>query len=132
MYLKRTEVIREEKAQLLISFIEPHKVVSTSTVSRWLMNVLSAAGIDTNTFTAHSTHAASSSEAKTQCVTHKEILKRGFCSNNSTLEKSITKKFCLKAINFSQVYLKVLKRSNDFRFYARHDEKPVLHQVEIL
>ena len=73
--MKRTEVMREEETQTLINFIKPHKVMSSSTVSRWLMNALSAAGIDTNTFAAHSTRAASSSKAKTQCVPTKEILK---------------------------------------------------------
>ena len=61
--------------------------MSSSTVSRWLMNALSAAGINTNTFAAHSTRAASSSKAKTQCVPTKEILKWGSWSNNSTFEK---------------------------------------------
>ena len=73
--MKRTEVIREEETQTLINFIKPHKAMSSSTVSRWLMNALSAAGINTNTFAAHSTRAASSSKAKTQCVPTKEILK---------------------------------------------------------
>ena len=73
--MKRTEVIREEETQTLKNFIKPHKAMSNSTVSRWLMNALSAAGIDTNTFPAHSTRAASSSKAKTQCVPTKEILK---------------------------------------------------------
>ena len=75
MYLKRTEVIREDETQTLINFIKPHKAMSSSTVSRWLMNALSAAGIDTNTFLAHYTRAASSSKAKTQCVPTKGILK---------------------------------------------------------
>ena len=77
MYLKRTEVICEEQTQLLISFINRHKTVSTPTVSRWLMNVLSAAGIDNNTFTAHSARAASGSKAKAQRAPTNEILKRG-------------------------------------------------------
>ena len=73
--MKRTEVMREEETQTLINFIKPHKAMSSSTVSRWLMNALSAAGIDTNTFAPHSTRAASSSKAKILCVPTKEILK---------------------------------------------------------
>ena len=41
------------------------------------MNVLSAAGIDNNTFTAHSARAASGSKAKAQRAPTNEILKRG-------------------------------------------------------
>ena len=85
--MERAEVILEREKQLLISFIKPHKTMSTSTVSRWLINVLSAASIDTNTFTAHSTHAASSSKLKAHCAPTKEILKRGSWSNYFTFEK---------------------------------------------
>ena len=35
-------------------------------------------------------------------------------------------------MNFSQFYLKALKKGNDFRFHARHGVKPVLDRVEIL
>ena len=45
---------------------------------------------------------------------------------------SITKEFCLNAINFSHVYIKALKRGNDFRFYAKHGVKPVLDRAEVL
>ena len=51
------------------------------------MNILSAAGIDINTFTSHS-----NSKAKAQCVSTKRILKRGFGSNNSAFEKFYHKK----------------------------------------
>lgn len=39
---------------LLISFRKPHNPVSTTTVARWMKEVLSLAGIDTETFSAHS------------------------------------------------------------------------------
>ena len=34
VYLERTGIIRVEETQLLVSFIKPHKLVSTSKVSR--------------------------------------------------------------------------------------------------
>ena len=36
--------------KLFISFIRPHKPVTTSTVGRWIKSVLSSAGIDTSVF----------------------------------------------------------------------------------
>ena len=53
-YLARTEKLRGQETQLLIS-----KGVSTDTIGRWAKTVLSQAGIDTATFSAHSTRAAS-------------------------------------------------------------------------
>jgi hypothetical protein len=46
----------------LISFIKPHSAISTQTVSRWLRNALTGAGIDMG-FTGHSTQGASTSAA---------------------------------------------------------------------
>ena len=58
--------------------------MSTSSVSSWLMNALSAAVIDTNAFTVHPTRAAPSSKANAQCEPTEETLKRG---SWSTFEK---------------------------------------------
>ena len=44
---------------------------------------------------------------------------------------SVSKKFYLKSMNFSQVYSKALKRGYDFRFDASHSVKPILDQTEI-
>ena len=57
------------------------------------MNVLFAAGIESNTFVAQSARAASSSKAKAQRVPTKENLKRGSWSKNYAFEK-----FCFKEI----------------------------------
>ncbi len=44
-YKEKTNALRKSN-QLLISFIKPHSAISTQTVSRWLRNALSGAGID--------------------------------------------------------------------------------------
>ena len=46
-YILRTEKLRSS-SKLFISFIRPHKPVTTSnsTVGRWIKSVLSSAGID--------------------------------------------------------------------------------------
>jgi len=72
VYLEKT-VWRGVENQLLLSYIRPHKPVSTRTVSRWLTDVLKLSGIDTDTFTGHSTRSAASSKAKFCGVPIKEI-----------------------------------------------------------
>ena len=46
-----------------MSVISPHKAVSPETISRWLKQVLSEAGIDTIKYSAHSTRAAAATKA---------------------------------------------------------------------
>ena len=62
-YEDRTKPIRGDETRLLISFINPYKAVTSSSVACWLKAVLGAAGIDTAIFSAHSTRGASSSAA---------------------------------------------------------------------
>ena len=53
--LAKTKPLRGNHTQLLISYQQPHKPVTTDTSARWLKTVLDKAGIDTNIFHAHST-----------------------------------------------------------------------------
>ena len=62
-YLGRTESLRGEVHQLLISTQKPHRAVSKATISRWVKVLMGKAGIDSH-FGAHSTRAATSSSAK--------------------------------------------------------------------
>ena len=68
IYIEKTQEYHKKESQLLLSAIEPHEAISTSTVSHWIIEVLGLAGIDTKTFTAQSTRSASSPT--------EEILKR--------------------------------------------------------
>ena len=63
-YLHRTEEWRRvnNKTQLLLSYIQPHKQVVPSTISSWLKNVLKSSGINVSLFTAHSTRSATPSK----------------------------------------------------------------------
>ena len=85
------------------------------------MYVLSAAGIDTNTFTVHSTHAESSSKAKVQCVPTKEILKQGSWSNNSIFDKFYHKEILPEGNEF-QLDLKALKVGINGAFWDNLDQ----------
>ena len=64
-YLAHTEVCRQSD-KLLVSYVAPLKAVSSETISRWLKNTLSDAGIDTIKYSAHSTRAAAASKAATK------------------------------------------------------------------
>ena len=61
-YILSTEKLRSS-SKLFISFIRPHKPVSTSTVGRWIKSVLSSAGIDISVFKAHSVRGAAVTNA---------------------------------------------------------------------
>ena len=65
-YLKRYIDVTSSKRNnsssrnfLFISYIKPHKAVKTSSILRWLKNVLRLSGMDTSQFSAHSTRSAS-------------------------------------------------------------------------
>ena len=56
-------------------FIALIKVVTSSTIARWLKLLLEAAGIDTFVFSVHSVRGASSSAAANLGITTSDILK---------------------------------------------------------
>lgn len=59
----------------------------SSTVARWIKNVLSNAGIDTSIFKAHSVRSASVSDAYKNGTPIKEILRVADWSNEKTFRK---------------------------------------------
>ena len=60
---------------LFLAVRKPHGGVPSSTVYRWLRNILGCAGIDTENFKSHSTRAAATSKARTMGVSLRDILK---------------------------------------------------------
>lgn len=90
-YLKRTESRRKGENQLLLGIVAPHKKVVTSTVSRWVKDVIQLSGIDVTIFKAHSTRTAASSKASSIGISVTEILKRAGWSNESTFQKFYNK-----------------------------------------
>ena len=47
---------------MFIATIKPYRAVTSSTIARWLKNLLEAAGIDSSIFGAHSIRGASASK----------------------------------------------------------------------
>ena len=75
-YVKRTADLRpDDSTQLLISFRKPHRPVSAPSVSRWLLEVMALAGIDTSIFKGHSTRGASASQAAAASMSADDIVK---------------------------------------------------------
>ena len=92
-YERDTQDKRDELASLqplFISMKKPFKGVSSSTIARWLKDILREAGIDTEIFKSHSTRAAASSSAKLAGMSTEDILKMAGWSRDSTFERLIT------------------------------------------
>ena len=72
---------------LFLSYIKPHKPVSSSTLARWAKSVLSLAGTDTTIFKPHSTRSAASSAAFNARVALSDILEAADWTNESTFTR---------------------------------------------
>ena len=84
-YLDKTEGLRGEETRLFVSFIKPHRVVTSSSIARWLKTILEEAGIDTSIFGAHSTRGASA--AAKAGVTTGDILKAAKWNSESVFQR---------------------------------------------
>ena len=74
-YIYRTDPLRKDHSQLLLSYLKPFKLVARDTVSRWVKKVLQSAGIDITKYSAHSCRAASTSNVKVKGLNIAEIMK---------------------------------------------------------
>ena len=90
-YISRTGQLRDKsgnvKSKLFVSYIKPHKPVSTDTLARWLKLVMSSAGIDTSIFKAHSVRSAATSNAYAKGIPIAEILRTADWTNEHTFRK---------------------------------------------
>ena len=84
-YLKRSEKWRTSgECQLVLSFVQPHKPVVSSTISGWIKKVLTISGVDVGVLKGHSTHTVSTSKTALSGLSVADILERGCWSNSST------------------------------------------------
>ena len=58
------ELVPPEIKQFLVTYGKPHKAVSDDTITRWIKNIISSAGIDIDVVKPHLTRSSSSSKAK--------------------------------------------------------------------
>ena len=78
-YIKVTKTMRitdEQKHQLFLACVKPHKPVVPCTVARWLKSVMDKSGIDVSKYTAHSTRGASTSKANRMGLSVAQIMQR--------------------------------------------------------
>ena len=73
-YIARTVKLRGLCSQLLLCHVKPNGPASKDNISRWLKQVMTAAGIDTSIFKPHSTRCAATSAAKVSDVPLDEIM----------------------------------------------------------
>ena len=84
-YIKMTACFRNAGTnQLLLSFVQPHKLISTSTLSRWCVTVMKESGVNVNIFGSHSTRSASTSKCKISGLSFKDIVKSAGWSSEKT------------------------------------------------
>ena len=74
-YIYRTDPLRKDHSQLLLSYIKTFRPVAGDTVSRWVNQVLQSAGIDITKYSAHSYRAASTSSVKVKGLNIAKIMK---------------------------------------------------------
>ena len=87
-YITLTEAWRTEgvPSAFFLSFKNPHKPVTKSTLARWIKDVLLLAEVD-NVFSAHSLRGASTSKALLKGLTVKEVVDHGKWSLESTWQR---------------------------------------------
>ena len=88
-YLKRRETWRanRDKFQLPLSYIKPHVEIHSSTVSRWIKEILKETEADVDVFKGHSTSSVSPSKECLSGISVDDILSRGSWSIESTWQK---------------------------------------------
>ena len=86
-YITRTEQLRGSEQRLFISYMKPYKVVSSSTISRWLRNVLTLSGIDVSKYKSHSVRGVAASKAKACGLPISEIMSVAGWASDKTFSK---------------------------------------------
>jgi len=80
--------ITPEKAALLfISYVKPHRPVTTQRLAHWIKDLLKEAGVDTAVFKAHSVRGASTSAALKKGVHISDILSTANWNRESTFQR---------------------------------------------
>ena len=103
-YTNKTEKIRGEEQRLFITLRKPYKAVKAQTLSNWVSDKLSAAGLDTNVYTAHSTRHAATSAAARRGISIDQIRKiAGWIKNSETFAKFYNRAMALDKNDFANV-----------------------------
>ena len=93
MYLFQVKFLAPQpQSSLFVSFCKPYAAVCAKTLSRWILLVMEAAGLDTSVWKAHSTRAASSRSKRKQ-LSCSELLKLADWSASSGVYKKYYERY---------------------------------------
>ena len=70
----RIEFRADGRSRLFLSYVRPHKPVTSQRIAHWIKSLLGDAGVDTKVFSAHSNRGASMTAAKEKGVALSDIL----------------------------------------------------------
>lgn len=89
IYIHRTETWLSQSSNnsLFLSLNAPHRPVTGSTIGRWVKGYLARAGLDTATFSAHSTRGAGASKAVANGVPVDLVLRAAHWANEYTFTR---------------------------------------------
>ena len=104
-YIHRTDPLRKDHSQLLLSYVKPVRPVARYTVSRWVKQVLQFAGIDITEYSIHSCRATSASNVKVKGLNIAEIMKSAGWSTASTFARLYDKPVSNTSAKFGSVLL---------------------------
>ena len=76
-----------EPNPLFLSYIRPHKAITSQWIAHWIKKLLEEAGVDTNVFKAHSVRGASATAALSKGVSLSDILSTTDWSKESTFRR---------------------------------------------
>ena len=92
VYEERTKSLRvgrggQQSTKLFLSYVKPHKPVTSQRIAHWLKDLLQESGIDTDQFKAHSIRGASATAACERGVHLDQILSTADWSKDSTFRR---------------------------------------------
>ena len=57
IFFIQVSALNGDRVSFFVSYVKPHNCVSPKSLSRWIVTLLSSAGVDTSAFKAHSTRS---------------------------------------------------------------------------
>jgi len=105
-YEDKTKQFRPEGAgdpnPVFISYIKPHKAITSQRLANWIKVIMEEAGIDTATFKAHSVRGTSSTAAAEKGVMISDILQKADWSRESMFKQFYYRPRLSDSDNYSQ------------------------------
>ena len=80
-------VTPQRAAPLFLSYVKPHKPVTTQRLAHWIKDLLKEAGVNTEVFKAHSVRGTTTSAALDKGVHISDILSKADWSRESTFQR---------------------------------------------